>query len=144
MIKFNASMGKKHWLMINCMWYRSHFRCQAGLLHTFRLFCPKTSKLESAVFSQQKIFCLVHHHSLLLNAQRKNHLYERWFVLTTCRAITKGLASLFVYWSCTKDGTKSWRFVEGRIVSQYNSLVIHKFIHFMLLFRHNMCFAFSF
>ena len=27
--------------------------------------------------------------------------------------------------------------VEGRIVSQYNSLVIHKFIHFMLLFRHN-------
>ena len=130
--------------MINCMWYRSHFRCQAGLLHTFRLFCPKTSKLESAVFSQQKNFCLVHHHSLLLNAQRKNHLYERGFVLTTCRAIIKGLASLLICLLIMHKGWNKIMEVEGRIVSQYNSLVIHKFIHFMLLFRHNMCFAFSF
>ena len=34
--------------------------------------------------------------------------------------------------------------VEGRIVSQYNILVIHIFTHSMLLFRHNLCFAFSF
>ena len=34
--------------------------------------------------------------------------------------------------------------VEGRIVSQYNILVIHKIFHFMLLFRHSVCFAFSF
>ena len=47
--------------MIYWLWYRSGFRCKAGLLHTFPLFCPKTHELESAVYSQQKNFCLAQH-----------------------------------------------------------------------------------
>ena len=43
------------------MWCRSRFRRKAGLLRTFLLFSPTTSKLESAVYSEQKNFCLALH-----------------------------------------------------------------------------------
>ena len=151
MTKFNASMGEKHWLMINCMWYRSRFRCQAGLLHTFRPFCPKTSKLESAVFSQQKKFCLAHHFCWM-HREKTISMKEDLFSQLAERSSRALPVYLFTDHPHYVTNQRSTVFeirnkimeVEGRIVSQYNILVIHKFIHFMLLFRHSLCFAFSF
>ena len=72
-------------------------------------------------------------------------------VLTTCKAIIKGLASGFVYWSCAlrhkskinSSRNKAMAF-KGGIVSHYYSLVVRNFIDFMSLFRHSVRFAFSF
>ena len=72
-------------------------------------------------------------------------------VLTTCKAISKGLASGFVYWSCAlRQSHRSTVLrknknmaVEGRTVSHYYILVIRKFIDFMSLFRHSVWFSLS-
>ena len=72
-------------------------------------------------------------------------------VLTTCKAISKGLASGFVYWSSALRQTidqRSWEknkhmAVEGGTVSHYYILVIHKFIDSMSLFRHSVWFSFA-
>ena len=56
--------------LISCTWYRSRFRHKAGLLRTFPLFVRETSKLKSAVYSEQNIF--FPGTSLLLNAQGKS------------------------------------------------------------------------
>ena len=72
-------------------------------------------------------------------------------VLTTCKAISKGLASGFVYCSCalrqkpeimvlTKTNNMA---VEGGTVSHYYIVVIRKFIDFMSPFRHSVWFSFS-
>ena len=56
-----------------CMWYLS---CKAGLLRTFPLFSPETSKLESGC-SLLRIEVFLPGFSLLLNAQR--NLHKGWF-----------------------------------------------------------------
>ena len=72
-------------------------------------------------------------------------------VLTTCKAIIKGLARGFVYWSCALrhkpkiNGSRNKVMAfKGGIVSHHHGLVIRNFIDFMSLFRHSVCFAFSF
>ena len=78
----------------------------------------------------------------------------KWFpndVLTTCKAISKGLASGFVYWSCalrqnhrsTVLSKNKNMAVQGGTVSHYYSLVIRKFFDFMSLFRHSVWSSFS-
>ena len=72
-------------------------------------------------------------------------------VLTTCKAIIKGLAIRFVYWSyplrhkpkINGSRNKVMAF-KGGVVSHSYSLVIRNFIDFMSLFRHSVRFAFSF
>ena len=79
-------------------------------------------------------------------------------VLTTCKAISNGLVSGFVYWSCTlRLKTIDQRTVRSTVlrknknmaaedgtVSHFNYiLVIRKFIDFMSLFRHSVWFSFS-
>ena len=72
-------------------------------------------------------------------------------VLTSCKAISKGLVSGFVYWSyalrqihwSTVLRRNKSMAVEGGTVSHYYILVIRKFIDFMSLFRHSVWFSFS-
>ena len=72
-------------------------------------------------------------------------------VLTTCKGISKVLASGFVYWSCAlRQNHKSMVLrrnksmaVKGGTVSHYYILVIRNFIDFMSLFRHSVWFSFS-
>ena len=72
-------------------------------------------------------------------------------VLTTWKAISKGLASGFVYGSCalrqhytsTVLRKNKNTVVEGGTVSHYYILVIRKFIDFLSLFRHSVWFSFS-
>ena len=64
-IKFNPLTGRAK-STLNCMWYLS---CKAGLLLTFPLFSPVTSKLESGC-SLLRIEVFLPGFSLLLNAQR--------------------------------------------------------------------------
>ena len=71
--------------------------------------------------------------------------------LTPCKAISKGLARGFVYWSCalrkihrsTVLRRNKNRAVEGGTVPHYYFLVIRKFIDFMSLFRQSVWFSFS-
>ena len=58
---------------INCMRYRSRFKRKPGLL-TSPLFYTETSKLKSAVYSQQKNFCL---HIIFAECTEKNYLHEK-------------------------------------------------------------------
>ena len=97
-------------------------------------------------------------HQDLCLAQREGKLFLihslKWNlnnVLTTCKAIIKGLASGFVYWSCAlrhkskinSSRNKAMAF-KGGIVYHYYSLVVRNFIDFMSFFRHSARFAFSF
>ena len=67
-------------------------------------------------------------------------------VLTTCKTISKGLASRFVYWSCALrekpqiNGLEKKQKHGGRRQDCFSLLyfVIHKFIDFMSLFRHSV------
>ena len=72
-------------------------------------------------------------------------------VLTTCKAISKGLASGFgtdhahyvkIHRSTVLRRNKNMA-VEGGTVSHYYILVIRKFIDLMSLFRHSVWFSFS-
>ena len=71
--------------------------------------------------------------------------------LTPCKAISKGLARGFVYWSCalrkihrsTVLRRNKNMAVEGGTVPHYYFLVIRKFIDFMSLFRQSVWFSFS-
>ena len=56
-IKFDALMGEEYYEW-SCLWYQSRFRHKTGWLHTFLSFLLETSRLQSAVYSKWKHFCL--------------------------------------------------------------------------------------
>ena len=68
---------------INCMRYRSRFKRKPGLL-TSPLFYTETSKLKSAVYSQQKNFWL---HIIFAECTEKNYLHEGGFDRYLCTSI---------------------------------------------------------